>query len=155
MVGVFTHLDQFQSQKLLSATKKRLKDWFWTEIHDGVKMFHFSGVVNGWYYLKNKVSQLSLFLLRAKFRLLMWRNMPPNFVVDRHEDMRHPNAVCWDLDGPRSVSFYGYVQGTRLRSSTRVHLLGLSDHDLADVRALEDPCPLTATTGTATNLDKR
>ena len=55
MVGVFTHLDQFQSQKLLSATKKRLKDWFWTEIHDGVKMFHFSGVVNGQYYLKNKV----------------------------------------------------------------------------------------------------
>ena len=65
VVGVFTHLDQFQTVKNLRKTKKLMKHRFWTEIYDGAKMFYFSGVVNG-KYLKNEVKQLTLAISRTK-----------------------------------------------------------------------------------------
>lgn len=67
VMGVFTHLDQFQTAKNLRKTKKLLKHRFWTEIYEGAKMFYFSGVVNG-KYLKNEVKQLTLFISRVKVR---------------------------------------------------------------------------------------
>jgi ribosome biogenesis protein BMS1 len=67
VMGVFTHLDQFQTTKNLRKTKKLLKHRFWTEIYEGAKMFYFSGVVNG-KYLKNEVKQLTLFISRVKVR---------------------------------------------------------------------------------------
>ena len=69
VMGVFTHLDQFQTAKNLRKTKKLLKHRFWTEIYDGAKMFYFSGIVNG-KYLKNEVKQLTLFIARAKVGVL-------------------------------------------------------------------------------------
>jgi ribosome biogenesis protein BMS1 len=65
VMGVFTHLDQFNSAKNLRKTKKLLKHRFWTEIYEGAKMFYFSGVVNG-KYLKNEVKQLTVFVARVK-----------------------------------------------------------------------------------------
>ena len=65
VMGVFTHLDQFQTAKNLRKTKKLLKQRFWTEIYDGAKMFYFSGVING-KYLKNECKQLTLFISRVK-----------------------------------------------------------------------------------------
>jgi ribosome biogenesis protein BMS1 len=41
--GVFTHLDQFRTTKNLQKTKTLLKQRFWVDIHDGAKMFYFSG----------------------------------------------------------------------------------------------------------------
>ena len=67
--GIFTHLDQFRTTKNLQKTKKLLKHRFWTEIYDGAKMFYFSGCING-KYLKNEVKQLSLFVSRAKVRIV-------------------------------------------------------------------------------------
>jgi ribosome biogenesis protein BMS1 len=67
VMGVFTHLDQFQTAKNLRKTKKLLKHRFWTEIYEGAKMFYFSGVING-KYLKNEVKQLTLFISRVKVR---------------------------------------------------------------------------------------
>ena len=65
VMGVFTHLDQFQTAKNLRKTKKLLKQRFWTEIYEGAKMFYFSGIING-KYLKNEVKQLTLFISRVK-----------------------------------------------------------------------------------------
>ena len=65
VMGVFTHLDQFQTAQNLRKTKKLLKHRFWTEIYDGAKMFYFSGMIHG-KYLKNEVKQLSLFISRVK-----------------------------------------------------------------------------------------
>jgi ribosome biogenesis protein BMS1 len=65
VMGIFTHLDQFQTAKNLRKTKKLLKHRFWTEIYEGAKMFYFSGIVNG-KYLKNEVKQLTLFMSRVK-----------------------------------------------------------------------------------------
>jgi ribosome biogenesis protein BMS1 len=67
VMGVFTHVDQFQTAGNLRKSKKQLKHRFWTEIYEGAKMFYFSGVVNG-KYLKNEVKQLSLFISRVKVR---------------------------------------------------------------------------------------
>lgn len=73
--GVFTHLDEFRTVKNLRKTKKLLKQRFWTEIYQGAKMFYLSGVMNGKFYLKNEVQQLSLFMTRVKVcivRMLVW-----------------------------------------------------------------------------------
>jgi hypothetical protein len=43
VIGVLTHLDSFQDQSKLRATKKALKARFWTEIYDGAKLFYLSG----------------------------------------------------------------------------------------------------------------
>lgn len=63
--GVFTHLDQFKTTKNLQKTKTLLKQRFWVDIHEGAKMFYFSGCING-KYLKNEVKQLTLFISRVK-----------------------------------------------------------------------------------------
>jgi ribosome biogenesis protein BMS1 len=65
VMGIFTHLDSFKTAKSIREAKKLLKHRFWTEIYEGAKMFHFSGVIGG-KYLKNEVKQLSLFMGRVK-----------------------------------------------------------------------------------------
>jgi len=141
VMGVFTHLDQFQTAKNLRKTKKLLKHRFWTEIYEGAKMFYFSGVING-KYLKNEIKQLTLFISRVKFRPLIWRNTHPYVVVDRHEDITHPNETDKDPDCDRSVTFYGWVRGSHLKPGMKVHLIGVGDFGMAEVSVLPDPCPI-------------
>ncbi|KAI2510583.1 U3 snoRNA binding protein [Fragilaria crotonensis] len=141
VMGIFTHLDQFKTAKNLRKTKKLMKHRFWTEIYEGAKMFYFSGVVNG-KYLKNEVNQLKLFISRVKFRPLIWRNTHPYIVVDRHEDITHPNKLEADPDCTRSITFYGYVRGTNLKPGQKVHILGVGDYAMEEVSALPDPCPI-------------
>lgn len=141
IMAVFTHLDQFRTAKNLRKTKKLLKNRFWTEIYDGAKMFYFSGVVNG-KYLKNETKQLALFMSRVKYRPLIWRNTHPYVVVDRHEDITHPNLTDENEDCERSVTFYGYVRGTHLKQGMRVHIIGLGDYSMEEVSVLPDPCPI-------------
>jgi ribosome biogenesis protein BMS1 len=141
VMGVFTHLDQFRTSKNLRKTKKLLKHRFWTEIYQGAKMFYFSGVVNG-KYLKNEVKMLTMLISRVKYRPLVWRNTHPYVVVDRHEDITHPNKLAEEPSCDRSVTFYGYVRGTHLKPGMKVHLIGVGDFPMTEVSALPDPCPL-------------
>ncbi|VEU36696.1 unnamed protein product [Pseudo-nitzschia multistriata] len=141
VMGVFTHLDQFQTAKNLRKTKKLLKHRFWTEIYDGAKMFYFSGVING-KYLKNECKQLTLFISRVKFRPLTWRNTHPYVLVDRHEDITHPNETDKNPDCDRSVTFYGWVRGSHMKKGTKVHLIGVGDYNMAEISPLPDPCPI-------------
>jgi len=69
--GVFTHLDQFKTNKNLQKTKTLLKQRFWVDIHEGAKMFYFSGCING-KYLKNEVKQLTLFISRVKVQFTFY-----------------------------------------------------------------------------------
>lgn len=62
----FTFMDQFRTAKSLRKAKTLLKHRFWTEIYEGAKMFYFSGTVNGKFYLKTEVKQLTLFISRTK-----------------------------------------------------------------------------------------
>lgn len=141
VMGVFTHLDQFSTAKNLRKTKKLLKQRFWTEIYEGAKMFYFSGVING-KYLKNECKQLTLFISRVKFRPLTWRNTHPYVLVDRHEDITHPNETDKNPDCDRSVTFYGWVRGSHMKKGTKVHLIGVGDYNMAEMSPLTDPCPI-------------
>jgi ribosome biogenesis protein BMS1 len=93
VIGVLTHLDKFRINKSLQKTKKALKQRFWTEIYKGAKMFDFSAVING-KYPKHEVKRLSLYVSRAKFRPLVWRNTHPFMVVDRVEDITPPSIIA-------------------------------------------------------------
>ena len=77
-----------------------------------------------------------------QYRPLIWRNTHPYVVVDRHEDITHPNKVAEDPNCDRSVTFYGYVRGTHLKPGMKVHLIGVGDYSMTEVSALPDPCPL-------------
>lgn len=106
-------------------------------------MFEFSGVVYG-KYLKHEVKKLSLHVSRVKFRPLIWRNSHPFVVADRIEDITSPHLVDADPKCNRDVSLYGYVRGTHLKPSMRVHLIGGGDFDIEGITAIDDPCPLGA-----------
>mmetsp|Transcript_23945 Transcript_23945/g.35405 ORF Transcript_23945/g.35405 Transcript_23945/m.35405 type:complete len:960 (+) Transcript_23945:65-2944(+) len=104
-------------------------------------MFYFSGIVNG-KYMKNEVNQLKLYISRAKYRPLVWRNTHPYVLVDRHEDITHPSKIEEDDDCKRSLTLYGYVRGTNLKPNQKVHLIGVGDFDIEQVTTLPDPCPI-------------
>ncbi|CAO3668117.1 unnamed protein product [Rhizopus stolonifer] len=141
VMGVLTHLDKFRNAKALRATKKRLKDRFWTEIYQGAKLFYLSGLING-RYPNLEVQNLSRFISVMKFRPLVWRNTHPYVVADRIEDLTEPDLIHRKPTCDRTVTLYGYLRGTNLKSGMRVHIPGAGDHLLSDVSVLPDPCPL-------------
>lgn len=63
-------------------------------------------------------------------------------MVDRHEDVTHPNLTDKDPSCDRNVTFYGYVRGSHLKEGQRVHLIGVGDFGMAEVSVLPDPCPI-------------
>ncbi|KAI9315305.1 hypothetical protein BX666DRAFT_1961353 [Dichotomocladium elegans] len=141
VMGVLTHLDKFRNNKTLRTTKKRLKHRFWTEIYQGAKLFYLSGVING-KYPNQEVQNLSRFISVMKFRPLVWRNTHPYVVADRVEDLTDPELLQTKPNCDRTVTLYGYLRGTNLRPSMKIHIPGAGDHVLADVSILPDPCPL-------------
>jgi ribosome biogenesis protein BMS1 len=141
VVGVLTHMDKFKMNKTLQKTKKRLKNRFWTEIYKGAKLFDFTGVVNG-KYLKHEVKRISMYMARLKFRPLVWRNTHPYVLVDRVEDITSAAEIQDNPNCDREISLFGYLRGTHLKPSMRVHLIGAGDFEVTAVSALEDPCPM-------------
>ncbi len=63
-------------------------------------------------------------------------------VVDRHEDITHPNKISEDPTCDRSITFYGYIRGTHLKPGTKMHLIGVGDYSMEELSAMPDPCPL-------------
>lgn len=145
VLGILTNLDKFKMNKTLQKTKKNLKHRFWTEIYKGAKMFDFTGVVNN-KYLKHEVKRLTLHLNRVKFRPLVWRNTHPFVMVDRVEDVTLPTTIADDPTCDRDIVLFGYVRGTHLKPSMRIHLIGVGDFDMHSVTPLSDPCSLPYTT---------
>jgi len=90
-------------------------------------------------HVNNNLISISRYL---QYRPLIWRNTHPYLLIDRHEDVTDPNLIDGDADCDRIVVFYGYVRGTHLKPSTRVHLVGVGDFGMADISALQDPCPI-------------
>ncbi|KAG5626337.1 hypothetical protein H5410_011555 [Solanum commersonii] len=100
-MGVLTHLDQFKDVKKLKKTKQRLKHRFWTEIYDEAKLFYLSGLIHG-KYSKREVHNIARFISVMKFAPLFWHMSHPYIVVDRYEDLTHPENVCMDNKCDRS-----------------------------------------------------
>jgi hypothetical protein len=63
-------------------------------------------------------------------------------IVDRHEDITHPNKISENPTCDRSITFYGYIRGTHLKLGTKMHLVGVGDYSMAELSAMSDPCPL-------------
>ncbi|KAF9430343.1 Glycoside hydrolase 2 (Mannanase, beta-galactosidase) [Entomortierella beljakovae] len=141
IMGVLTHLDRFKNNKTLKTTKKKLKHRFWTEIYQGAKLFYLSGVING-RYPNQEIMNLSRFISVMKFRPLIWRNTHPYMIADRVEDLTDPEMIRQNPTCDRTVTLYGYLRGTNMKSGMRVHIPGVGDHYMDDISILADPCPL-------------
>ncbi|KAG0704779.1 DUF663-domain-containing protein [Suillus ampliporus] len=142
VIGILSHLDLIKKQATLRATKKLLKKRFWNEIYQGAKLFYLSGVLNG-RYPDTEILNLSRFISVMKFRPLIFRNTHPYLLADRIEDLT-PREEIRTSKGrcDRTVTLYGYLRGTNLRQSTKVHIPGVGDMDIKTVTMLGDPCPL-------------
>lgn len=140
--GILTKLDLFKKQDTLRAQKKRLKHRFWSELHQGAKLFYLSGVVNG-RYPDREVLNLSRFLSVMKNpRPLIWRNSHPYCLADRFLDITPPVDMEANPKCDRTIALYGYLRGTNFPAQgARVHVPGLGDLNVADIEALPDPCP--------------
>ncbi|KAJ1512300.1 Glycoside hydrolase 2 (Mannanase, beta-galactosidase) [Coelomomyces lativittatus] len=141
VMGVLTHLDKLKSRQHVSQQKKVLKQRFATEIHQGAKLFQFSGVIRG-QYPKMEVLHFSRYLSAMKYRPLIWKNTHPYLLADRLEDITDPHQVHSHPTLDRQVALYGYLRGTPLKPQSKVHVPGVGDFNVADIQPLPDPCPL-------------
>ncbi|KAG8751188.1 Glycoside hydrolase 2 (Mannanase, beta-galactosidase), partial [Ceratobasidium sp. 428] len=141
VIGVLTHLDLIKKLSTQRETKKQLKKRFWTEIYQGAKLFYLSGVLNG-RYPDTEIQNLSRFISVMKFRPLVFRNSHPYLLADRLQDMTARELVRQQPTVDRTVTLYGYLRGTNLRETTKVHVPGAGDLVIKSVTRLADPCPL-------------
>ena len=61
VMGILTHLDQYKENKALRKIKKQMKKRFWTEVYNGAKLFHLSGLKNE-NYTDNEIHNLARFV---------------------------------------------------------------------------------------------
>lgn len=154
VLGVLTHLDLFKSQKTLKATKKRLKQRFWTEIYQGAKLFYLSGLIHR-KYLKREIFNLSRYVALQKFRPLQWRTSHPYVLVDRVDDITDPEKIRQNAKCDRNVVLFGYIHGTNLKQQMKVHIPGAGDFQLKSVREIPDPCPKPQKTAAKSKLGEK
>ena len=142
VIGVLTHLDLIKKASVVRATKKALKKRFWAEIYQGAKLFYLSGVLNG-RYPDTEILNLSRFISVMKFRPLIFRNTHPYLLADRVEDLTPREEIRLSQGKcDRTVTLYGYLRGTNLRSGAKIHIPGVGDVEMNSVEMLGDPCPL-------------
>lgn len=142
ILGVLTHLDQFQLQRTMRRRKKDLKHRFWADVYEGAKLFYLSGLLHDKWYPKNEVANLARFISIQKFRPLTWRNSHPYVLADRFEDVTHPDAIQRNPKVDRTVYMYGYTRGTHLKPWHKLHLAGVGDFFVGELTPLSDPLPL-------------
>jgi ribosome biogenesis protein BMS1 len=54
-------------------------------------------------------------------------------------------SFCSKIDDPhcdRRVALYGYLHGSNLKSSSKIHIAGCGDFGIHNLTQLADPCPL-------------
>lgn len=140
VMGVLTHLDLFDKAKQIKTAKKRLKKRFWEETFEGAKLFYLSGLLHG-RYQRLEIHNLARFLSIMKLRPLSWRNSHPYFLADRVEDLTDPETIHSDKNANRTVSLYGFLHGSNFKSWMKVHVAGVGDFGVKEIRRLDDPCP--------------
>ncbi|KAF8333533.1 uncharacterized protein EI90DRAFT_3052302 [Cantharellus anzutake] len=144
VMGILSHLDLIKKIAQQRETKKRLKRRFWTEIYAGAKLFYLSGVING-RYPDQEIHNLCRFISIMKFRPLVFRNAHPYLLADRLEDLTPRETIRLDPKTNRTITLYGYLRGTNLKTSTKVHVPGAGDLAIKSITKLGDPCPMPTT----------
>ncbi|XP_070712320.1 ribosome biogenesis protein BMS1 homolog, partial [Pempheris klunzingeri] len=141
VMGVLTFLDQFKENKTLKVYKKKIKDRFWSDVYPGAKVFYLTGFKYS-SYGKREVINLARFISLAKTPQLSWRMGHPYLICDRIEDITDPEEIRRSENNcDRKVALYGYVQGTHLKSSAKIHIMGVGDYSMNKINFLPDPCP--------------
>jgi ribosome biogenesis protein BMS1 len=153
IIGILTHLDEFKKQdKYLRNHKKILKQRFWTDVHQGAKLFNLTSRQSGGrLYSKREILNLSRYVSVAKPRPLTWKCAHPYVIGDRMEDLSPPDAKPHE---DRSIAFYGYLHGAPLKPSQSVHIAGVGDFAVKSLDVLEDPCPTPNKTNKVTKENK-
>ncbi|KAG8904797.1 Glycoside hydrolase 2 (Mannanase, beta-galactosidase) [Tulasnella sp. 403] len=144
VVGILSHLDLIKRVSVQRETKRALKHRFWTEIYDGAKLFCLSGVLNG-RYPDTEINNICRYIGNMKFRPLIFRNTHSYLLADRMEDMTPREQVRLQPKADRTITVYGYLRGTNMRESTKVHIPGVGDLAIKSLKVLSDPCPLPTT----------
>ncbi len=130
-------MDLIKKAATLRTTKKALKKRFWAEIYQGAKLFYLSGVLNG-RYPDSEILNLSRFISVMKFRPLIFRNAHPYLLADRFEDLTPREQIRLSKGKcDRTVTVYGYLHGTNLRDGTKVHIPGVGDLDINNIKLSE------------------
>jgi ribosome biogenesis protein BMS1 len=81
-------------------------------------------------------------------------------LCDRIEDLTDPEVVRRERDSEqgstRKVALFGWVRGSGLREKgAPVHIAGVGDFILDNVKALDDPCPLPVYQKAKRSLNER
>lgn len=72
-------------------------------------------------YTKREIHNLARFISVMKFPPLSWRVSHPYILVDRFEDITHPETVRMNSKCDRNVTLYGYLRGCNLKKGTKVN----------------------------------
>lgn len=56
---------------------------------------------------------------------------------------------------PRRISLYGYIRGVHLKNNSAIHIPGVGDLRISDIKALSDPCPLPINQKAKRTLNER
>lgn len=139
-MGVLNHLDLYKDGKTVRKRKKHLKNRFEVELYKGARLFYLSMLVNG-EYLPNEVHNLCRFISVMKIVPLTWRASHPYIFADRMEDITNPEEIRQNPKCDRTVSLYGYVRGTHIKTKSMVHIAGCGDYIIKNMTYLPDPCP--------------
>ena len=155
VMGVLTHLDLIPRTKTLRRAKKDLRHRFWTEIYQGAKVFYLSGILSGELYPSMEVHNLSRFISVMRFHPIKWRLAHAFFLADRMEDLTACDEVRLAPESDRNIALYGYVRGTNLPDNSWVHVPGCGDYKIAEIKLLQDPCPLPEGVKKRRNLNEK
>ena len=155
VMGVLTHLDLIPRTKTVRRAKKDLRHRFWTEIYQGAKVFYLSGVLKDGLYPSMEVHNLSRFISVMRFHPIQWRLSHAFFLADRMEDLTAVEEIRLDAMKDRDIALYGYVRGTNLQENSWVHIPGCGDYRIAEIKLLQDPCPLPDGVKKRRNLNEK
>ncbi|OAF70052.1 hypothetical protein A3Q56_02189, partial [Intoshia linei] len=139
ILGVLTHFDLFNSIHMARKTKKTMKQRFWTEIYDGMKLFNFDRNVTG-YYNKNEIGKMTRYFHALKLRPMPWKLSHSYLLADRIEYANCKLEKSQNEDGTVKICVYGYVRGTHMSQNTDIHIPGCGDYKIAHISNLNDPC---------------
>ena len=155
VMGVLTHLDLIPRTKTVRRAKKDLRHRFWTEIYQGAKVFYLSGVLNDGLYPSMEVHNLSRFISVMRFHPIQWRLSHAFFLADRMEDLTAVEEIRLEPEKDRDIALYGFVRGTNLQDNSWVHIPGCGDYRIAEIKLLQDPCPLPEGVKKRRNLNEK
>ena len=142
IMGVLTHLDQFNKFSKMKKAKKELKRRFWTEVYAGAKLFYLSRIATGNEYVRTEVKNLARFLTVYKLQPIQFRQVHPYMLVDRFEELTNAEDIKKDELANRNVVLYGYSRGSYFKPNQMIHIAGVGDMAIDNISFIPDPCEL-------------